>query len=99
MPRAATHELTPSQRLYRAICSAEEYASIKWIANVLFTGCGRPATRLRALKTLVDSGHEIGIVQFTMPYDAIYLDGKAVFTMPLLDRGEEVPYDHSPKFS
>lgn len=41
---------------------------------------------------LVDAGREIGVIDFTMPYQGIRVDGVAVCTMPLLDRGELIPY-------
>src|SRR5690606_23406611 len=84
--------LTTAQRLYAEINGDAKYASIKWIANVLFTCCGKPASRLKALKALVDAGHEINTLSFVMPYQGIRVDGKAVATMALLDRGEQVAY-------
>ena len=85
-------KLTAAQRLYREIETKDDYAEIRWIANVIMTGCGRPASRLKALKALVDAGREIGTLSFVMPYEGLRVDGKALVTMPLLDRGEEIPY-------
>ena len=85
-------QLTTAQRIYRQLSSEERYANVKWIANVLFTGCGRPATRLKALKALVDAGREVAPMQFIMPYEGLMVDGKGLLTMPLLDSGEEVAY-------
>lgn len=85
-------KLTAAQRLYRELSTEEKYAEVKWIANVLITGCGRPASRLKALKALVDAGREVGVLDFIMPYEGLRVDGKALVTMPLLDRGEAIPY-------
>lgn len=59
---------------------------------MLITGCGRPASRLKALKALVDDGREVCPLDFVMPYEGLRVDGSAVVTMPLLDRGQEIPY-------
>lgn len=77
---------------YKTILNNDKYAAIRWIANVLFTGCSKPASRLKSLIKLVDAGHEIGTLDFIMPYEGIRVDGKAVVTMPLLDRNEAIEY-------
>ena len=78
--------------VYTLVVTNPKYESLKWIANVLFTGCAQPATRLRALVDLIDKGHEIGVHSFTMPYDALLLDGAAVEALPLMDEGKVIPY-------
>ena len=81
------------KELLRKVNCDPKYAGLGFIVNVLSTGCSKPATRIKALVKLVDSGREVSPMQFIMPYEAILLDGKCVVTMPLLDRGEEIPYD------
>ena len=78
-------------QLYQRISNEPKYVSVRWIANVLFTG-SKPGTRLKALVRLVDSGHEISSLDFIMPYQGLRVDGNAVCTAPLLDRGEIVEY-------
>jgi hypothetical protein len=79
-------------KAYQTIVTNEKYSSIRWIANVLFTSCGKPAKRLAALIALVDAGREIGALDFVMPYEGLRVDGVAVVTMPMLDRSEAIPY-------
>jgi hypothetical protein len=79
-------------KAYTKILNCDKYASIRWIANVIFTGCGKPSQRLTSLMKLVDAGREIGVIDFTMPYQGIRVDGVAVCTLPLLDRGELIQY-------
>ena len=81
-------------KAYTNILSNDKYSSIRWIANVIFTGCGKPSQRLTSLMKLVDAGREIGVIDFTMPYQGIRVDGVAVCTMPLLDRGESIQYSN-----
>lgn len=90
--KTATRKLPAAQRHYSEIGLRDEYEGIRWIANVLITGCDRPASRLKSLMALVDAGREVGVLSFKMPYEALLIDGKAVVAMPLLDRGEEIPY-------
>lgn len=87
----ATRKLTGAQVLYRLFNYDPKYSHLKWVAGVLFD-CGKPATRLKALKALVDAGREVSALQFIMPNEGLRVDGRALVTMPLLDRGEEIAY-------
>lgn len=91
MNATTTKPLSAACRLYREMGSNEKYEAVRWIANVLLT-CSKPAKRLAALKKLIDNGREITAAQFIMPYEALVVDGAVVVAMPLLDRGEEIPY-------
>ena len=84
--------MTTAQKIYGTISSNDKYSSVRWIANVLFTSCSKPATRLKTLVSLVDAGRDIGTLDFIMPYQGLRVDGVAVMALPLLDRGESIPY-------
>lgn len=90
-----TVKLTAVQKLIRLVDNDPKYSGIKWIVNVLVTGCGRPASRVKALVALVDAGHDIRPLDFIMPYEGIRVDGYAFVTMPLLDRNERIAYDRN----
>ena len=79
-------------KTYQEIVTNDKYSSIRWIANVIFTSCGKRAARLKALVALIDNGHDVGSLDFVMPYEGLRIDGNAVVTIPLLDRGESIPY-------
>jgi hypothetical protein len=79
-------------RAYQTIVSDPKYTSVRWIANVLLTSCGKPATKLKALIKLIDAGREVSPLDFIMPYQGLRIDGQAVCTGPLLERGEIVEY-------
>lgn len=97
-----TTKLSAAARLYREINTNDVYSSVRWIANVLLTGCGKPAKRLAALMAAlmaaVDSGCNVSAAQFIMPYECLLVDGQAVVAMPFLDRGEKIAYDKSTWF-
>lgn len=78
--------------LYRTISMNDKYSSVRFIANVIMTGMGKPASRLKGLIRLVDSGREVSHAQFMMPYECIVVDGRHVVATPALDRGELVEY-------
>lgn len=88
----ATKKPSAAARHYNKISNQEKYSSIRWIANVLFVGGKKPATRLAALIKLVDEGREIAPASFIMPYIALIVDGTTVVTSALLDRKEIIPY-------
>lgn len=91
--------MTTAQKIYREISMDDRYESIRWIANVIFTSCGKVATRLKGLKALVDAGHEVGTLSFKMPYEGIRIDGQAVVAMPALDNAAKGKFDGLIPFS
>lgn len=84
------NNLTTTQKLYRDL--ENRGRDVSFIANVLLTGCGKPAKRMKALKDLLDAGNQITTASFTMPYEALVFNGRTVLAMPLLDRGEAISY-------
>jgi hypothetical protein len=87
-----------ASELYVKICRDDRYERVRWIANCLFVGGSKPTTRLRGLMWLVDNGYDVGSVSFTMPYEAIGVNGRAYVASELLDaaakgRLELVDYD------
>lgn len=71
--------------LYATICTQGRYERVRWIANCLFVGGAKPTTRLRGLMWLVDNGYDVGSVSYTMPYEAIAVNGRAYFASKMLD--------------
>ena len=69
-------------KAYKTILTNDKYESLRWIANVLATSSSKPAKKLAALIKLVDSGKEVGTIDFVMPYEGIRVDGVAVCTGP-----------------
>lgn len=52
---------------------------LAWIANVFLTSGGKHvAANLKALVTLARQGVEVASLPFTMPYDRLLVDGRAV---------------------
>lgn len=57
----------------------QQGGDVGWIANVFYTSGGpNRAKTLKSMVSLLQAGHEIGSISFTMPYDQLYLDGKAI---------------------
>lgn len=85
--------LTTLETLIRKVALDPRYDGIRWIVNVLTTGCGKPVARVRALMALVDAGRDVRPAQFVMPYECLVVDGQALVAMALLDKKLEIPYN------
>lgn len=61
-------KLTATQKAYQALCQIENGidADIRFVANVIFTSCSKPATKLKNLFKLLDAGCEVRSAQFDL---------------------------------
>lgn len=52
---------------------------VGWIANVFLTSGGKhSADNLKAMVRIINQGSDLGSLSFTMPYERLLVDGKAM---------------------